>query len=1256
MPLPSFSFARLLGLSALFFGLLLGCGGGSPQPPPPSPPQAPPDASRSSVSVNRGVGVRADGQDRVAITVTVRDATGKALSGQTVSVVVSGEGNTVTQPEGTTDASGVAIASVVSTEAGLKLVTASVEHKESAVVLSERPGITFVSAPAAKLAFLATSLSATAGEPVEPVVEVAVQDQAGRTIPGASNEVSLLLAAGPASAGLEGTLAAQAVNGIARFPGVVLKQAGSGYQLKATSSGLADGTSPTFEVAPALPSSAELGLPASVPAGSEAGAVVTIRDSFGNVATSYRGTVRFSSTAPGAMLPADYTFTAADRGRKSFSVTLGSVGSWEIRVEDTTTPALAAQGSVMVQPGAAAQLVLTAAPGPFEAGEEFSLQVVVRDAFGNDVTGYQGAIRFTSTDLQAVLPADYTFTPADEGRSSFNVVLGTAAGSQRITVADRATPALTATLEREVVPGAPTRLRFATQPANGRVRAALPTVGVELVDAFGNRARVSSPAVVVALKGGNAGAVLSGTVSVAPVDGLATFSALSVDQEGNGFQLTAAAAAALAPVDSTSFGIIDDIPPRGVTLTSTGQDVLSISLAWSASGDDGNLGAATSYQLRYSTSPLSTRAEFDAATLATSGTPGAPESTESFTVTGLSAATTYFFAVVTWDGAGNASAPEDLQVATVDPCEGVVCEPPAPTCAADNVTRVTFSSACVLEGTLPTCQDTEARMTCPGQEGVCFAGACTTAARPEAGELTITEVMHSAAQGTTDYVEIHNPTQKLLNVTGLRLENEFAGSFTTFTLAAPSPGAVVLIPPGEWFVVAERGEFDVNGGVPVDYALGNTFYLDLIGRIILRSVSGAAIEDFSWSSSFPQTPGRSMNLAAAVTGTQANWQPWYWCDSSVNVPLPGGDHGTPGQPNETCGLNVGPAPTFCNIQYPKTFPEPSDPVTYPAVIPYGSRKTIYTQFSGPSLTDRNSSGNDDYPHVQVELGYGAGADPAGWQWSAARFNPFYDDLSPAFDPLKDEAWGWLRIFTPGTYAYGFRYRLYDPAAGSFSGYTYCDQNGVASVPASGVYGSVTVGTAPLGTTDHIVISEFAPRGTNGMTDNEDDEFLELYNPTSAPVDLSGWKVQYMPAGERLFETLVTIPAGVSIAAKGYYLIAHNAYAGSAAPNLRYAQAIPSTGGNVRIGRPTVGSGIRDIDAVDNLGWGAAYAPEGDAAPAPGTAGSLERKAALLSTAETMEGGADATRGNGLDSDWNADDFVIRAARGPQNSVSPPETP
>src|SRR5205823_5334175 len=49
----------------------------------------------------------------------------------------------------------------------------------------------------------------------------------------------------------------------------------------------------------------------------------------------------------------------------------------------------------------------------------FSITVAALDADGNPATGYTGTIHFRSSDGQASLPADYTFTAADTGVHTF---------------------------------------------------------------------------------------------------------------------------------------------------------------------------------------------------------------------------------------------------------------------------------------------------------------------------------------------------------------------------------------------------------------------------------------------------------------------------------------------------------------------------------------------------------------------------------------------------------------------------------------------------------------------------------------------------------------------------------------------------------------------------------------------------------------------------------------------------------------------
>ncbi len=495
-----------------FAALLLGVGCGSGTPPTPNPPgKDVPDAALSKVEVNRTANVTADGKDSVTITVTVVKADGKALADRTVTLAVAGEGNTLSPSTGKTDAQGVMTASLVSTVAGSKQVTASVDAEGGAVVLGTRPTVDFVAVPATKLAFTTTSIQGTAGAPLSPVLEVVLQDAGGNKVAGSTGAVTLALASGPASAQLEGTLTVNAVDGVARFSAVILKQAGTGYSLRATSGTLTAATSPTFEVVHAAPSLLELtGLPASLTADSTASVQVTLKDAFANMATHYQGTLHFSSTDASAVLPGDFIFTAADAGQKSF-------------------------------------------------------------------TGL--ALR--------------------------------TAGSQRVTVADTVNAALTASANVQVVAGALSKLVFTQQPGNHSVRAPLGTVQVALADAYGNLTALTAPSITVALNPASAG--LSGTTTVAPVGGVASFTDLSIAQEGTGFQLVASASS-LADVTSLPFTIVDNLAPAAAVIAATPASHTSVTIKWTAVGDDGNLGTATSYDLRYAATPITNAAEFAAAT------------------------------------------------------------------------------------------------------------------------------------------------------------------------------------------------------------------------------------------------------------------------------------------------------------------------------------------------------------------------------------------------------------------------------------------------------------------------------------------------------------------------------------------------------------------------------------------------------------------------------------------------------------------
>jgi hypothetical protein len=160
------------------------------------------------------------------------------------------------------------------------------------------------------------------------------------------------------------------------------------------------------------------------------------------VATGYTGTVHFTSSDSQAVLPAEYTFTAANNGTRGFLVRLKTAGVQSITVTDTMTPSLTNTVSgITVTPAAAYSLKVTGFPSPVTSGTSQSFSVTAYDPYGNVATGYTGTIYFTSSDPQALLPLNFTFIAVDAGTYSFTATLNTI-GTQSIRATDTVASAI----------------------------------------------------------------------------------------------------------------------------------------------------------------------------------------------------------------------------------------------------------------------------------------------------------------------------------------------------------------------------------------------------------------------------------------------------------------------------------------------------------------------------------------------------------------------------------------------------------------------------------------------------------------------------------------------------------------------------------------------------------------------------------------------------------------------------------------------
>ncbi len=166
---------------------------------------------------------------------------------------------------------------------------------------------------------------------------------------------------------------------------------------------------------------------------------------------------------------------------------------------------------------------------------------------------------------------------------------------------------------------------------------------------------------------------------------------------------------------------------------------------------------------------------------------------------------------------------------------------------------------------------------------------------------------------------------------------------------------------------------------------------------------------------------------------------------------------------------------------------------------------------------------------------------------------------------------------------------------------------------------------------HLVISEVLAGGASAS-----DEFVELFNPTSASLPLEGLEIVYVSAsGATVTRKAAWATGTASMPAGGHLLLANEVGAYASLADTTYAGGLAATGGSVALRIQGASS------AIDALGWGTAASAwlEGDVAPAPAADTSLER----------LPGGAE---GSFQDTDDNLVDFVERDVPGPQNSASP----
>jgi len=433
----------------------------------------------------------------------------------------------------------------------------------TSVGLDDAACLAFDVTPAApsQLGFLVEPIDGVVGVPINPAVQIAVQDAFANTVVTSTQTVTVALDANTAGGTLTGTASMAAVQGVATFASLLLDKIGSDYTLAATAPSLTKATSAPFAMAAGsnqrLVFTAQ---PANAVAGATLAAVtVTVQDELGNVVTSATNPIVLAvSNNPGGSTMTGTLSAAPTAGVATFADLKLDKSGFGYTILATSTGVTAGVSAPFdVKAAEAAALAFVVQPGTVASGTAFapSVQVAVRDAFGNVIPNATTAITVAlATAPGAVLTGTAT-VPASAGQAAFPDLAVDKAGSGYTLVAT-ATGLTTATSAAfQVTSGAPSRLHFTVQPGAGVAGAALaPAVKVVVEDAAGNLVSASTAPVTLTIATGPTGAALTGIPTASAVAGAATFSNLLLTRAGTGYTLMASSGS-LTVATSTAFDI-----------------------------------------------------------------------------------------------------------------------------------------------------------------------------------------------------------------------------------------------------------------------------------------------------------------------------------------------------------------------------------------------------------------------------------------------------------------------------------------------------------------------------------------------------------------------------------------------------------------------------------------------------------------------------------------------------------------------------
>jgi hypothetical protein len=402
---------------------------------------------------------------------------------------------------------------------------------------------------AAQLAFSQQPSTVVVGSVITPAITVDVEDANGNIIRTDSSAVTLSISGG---ASLGGTLTVDAVEGVATFSNISVSSTGS-LTLIASDGTLRSANSSSFTVTQSTttPGTASQLAFEQEPTSTIVDAVITppitveVQDDDGNIVSTDDSavTIAISSGSTGATLGGTLTVNAVN-GIATFSdITVSAAGTVVLSATDGSLTSADSSSFSVAAAGVSSELAFAQQPSSATVGSIITppITVEVEDSNGNPVDTDDSAVTLAIASGPAGATLGGTTTvDAVDGVATFSDITVSATGTVTLSATDAAlTPATSSSFSIDPIVLVPTQLAFVQQPTAVLTNTAIaPPITVDVEDAAGAIVTTNTSPITLAIASGPTGATLGGTVTESAVDGVATFSDITISSAGS-FTLTA---------------------------------------------------------------------------------------------------------------------------------------------------------------------------------------------------------------------------------------------------------------------------------------------------------------------------------------------------------------------------------------------------------------------------------------------------------------------------------------------------------------------------------------------------------------------------------------------------------------------------------------------------------------------------------------------------------------------------------------------